>query len=88
MSRLFLVLYDYGTGGVWSYLRADSAEHIHAKFPMLKVFDEPPAWMSDAERVDIESKNTYDVENAESEDPKFFGHLLRSDPPNSPDSSS
>jgi hypothetical protein len=84
MSRLFLVVYDYGTGGVWSYLRADSPEQIRAKFPMLTIFDEPPAWMSDAERLDIEAKSTYDVEKAEDEDPKFFGHLLRSNPSDSP----
>jgi hypothetical protein len=78
--RLYLVLHDYETGGVWSYLRAASAEQIHAKFPMLTVYEEPPAWMSEAERRNIELKSTYDVETAEKEDPEFFGRLLRPRP--------
>ncbi len=88
MSQLFLVLYDYGTGGVWSYLRAESPEEIQAKFPMLKVYNEPPSWMTETERRDIEAKTAYDIEKAEDEDPEFFGHLLRPRPSSPPDAPS
>jgi hypothetical protein len=79
MKRLYLVLYDYGTGGVWSYLRAESPEQIRAKFRDLTVYDRPPAWMSEVEQRDIEARSTYDVDSAEKDDPEFFGWLLRRD---------
>ena len=42
----FLVLYDYGQGGVWAYLLADSRDYIRDHFPQLVIHDEPPSWMS------------------------------------------
>ena len=45
MKRKFLVLYDYGQGGAWAYLLADSVDEIRRRFPALRVFDEPPDWM-------------------------------------------
>ena len=71
MSRAYLVFYDYGTGGVWSYLRADSAAQIHEKFRDLSVYEQPPEWMTEAERQEIESTASYDVGTAESGRPRF-----------------
>jgi hypothetical protein len=75
MKRACLVLYDYDTGGVWSYLRADSAAQIVAKFPALKVYESPPDWMTDAEQRHIAARATYDLDTAEVDDPQFFGRL-------------
>jgi hypothetical protein len=80
MRRLYLTLYDYQTGGVWTYLRAESAEQIKTKFPMLTVYEEPPTWMTESERREIELNTGYDVESAATDDPKFMGGLLRSRP--------
>ena len=44
----FLVLYDYGQGGVWAVVEADSELAITSSFPELKVFADRPSWMSDA----------------------------------------
>jgi hypothetical protein len=77
MKRPFLVLYDYGTGGVWSYLLAESAEQIRGKFPVLRIYNEVPSWMTETERQEIELNSTYDLETAEDEDPEFFGRLAR-----------
>ena len=77
MKRPYLVLYDYDTGGVWSYLRADSPAQIHAKFRDLVVYEEPPAWMDEDERRAIEARAPYDVETAELDDPVFLARLLR-----------
>ena len=39
----YFVLYDYGQGGLWVILAAESAEQIRSKYPMLQVFEgEPP----------------------------------------------
>ena len=52
-KKRFLVLYDYGQGGVWAYLLAESREYVREHFPGLTIYDVPPAWMSakDLERV-------------------------------------
>ena len=42
--REFLSCYDYGTGGLWWWIEAESADAIHAEFRDLTVFDKPPAW--------------------------------------------
>ena len=51
-KKTFLTVYDCGTGGVWSFIDAQSAEAIESKFPELKVVAARPAWMSD----EVESK--------------------------------
>jgi hypothetical protein len=38
----FFVLCDYGQGGAWVIIAAESAEQIRGKYPMLQVFEEAP----------------------------------------------
>lgn len=45
--RPFLVAYDYGMGGLWGVILADSRESIVRQYPELTVVAERPAWMSD-----------------------------------------
>ena len=80
MRDAYLVLYDYGTGGVWSYLRADSPQQIVERFPALKVYESPPEWMTDSDRMAIESASTFDVETAADADPEFFGRIAGQPP--------
>jgi hypothetical protein len=82
MRRAYLTVYDYGMGGVWQYLRAESPDQIHTRFRDLTVFETPPEWMSDEKQREIEAKSSYDVETAEVDDPKFMALLLR-EPPSS-----
>lgn len=42
-TREFYVLYDYGQGGLWAILVAESAEQVRERFPQLKIFEEAPA---------------------------------------------
>jgi hypothetical protein len=42
----FLVVDDHGTGGIWMYVHARSAEEITDKFPRLTVFTEWRSWMT------------------------------------------
>jgi len=60
--REFLVLYDYGQGGSWALVRADSAGQVRARYPEVRVFDEWPAMVS-AEMLDaIRAAGVTDVE--------------------------
>ena len=42
----FLVVDDYGTGGIWMYIHARSADEITDRFPGLTVFTEWRSWMT------------------------------------------
>lgn len=58
----FLVLYDYGQGGLWALVRADSPEQVRRRYPQLCVFDERPAMVSDEMFAAIVSSGVTDVE--------------------------
>lgn len=45
----FLVVYDYGMGGLWGVLIAPSLGAIAAKFPELSVASALPPWMTTAD---------------------------------------
>lgn len=51
MSPCFLVLYDYGQGGIWGYVTAESKDSIVSRFPELTVYDTTPDWL-DTEYVE------------------------------------
>ena len=61
MKQRFLVVYDYGQGGVWAVVEADRREHIAERCPELQIFEERPAWMTEeraarlrAEAIDLD----------------------------------
>lgn len=64
MSERFLVVYDYGQGGVWAFVRAPSPDEIRRRFPELRVVSERPPWMSDELRLQIEETESYDLDEA------------------------
>jgi hypothetical protein len=45
--RRYLVCYDYGTGGLWWWITANSPDEITAKFREVVVFERPPTWWND-----------------------------------------
>ena len=47
MRKKFLTVYDYGTGGVWRYIYANSAKDILDKYPGLTILDCEPDWFKD-----------------------------------------
>jgi hypothetical protein len=63
MNRPFLTVYDYGQGGVWIVLLANSADEIAEKYPQLRVVDHPPPTMSPEELRDIETRRTLDIDD-------------------------
>lgn len=63
MKYEYLVVYDYGTGGVWGLLHARSKEEILLKYPKLIIADERPAWMSKADYKRIEATSSFDIDD-------------------------
>ena len=64
MRQRFLTVHDYGTGGIWQYITADSPEQIKAKYPKLTVFTEPPSWWKDRPLTNLD---THDIDDAPTE---------------------
>ena len=62
MKKRFLVVYDYGMGGVWALIMARSKEEILEKYPDLTIVDERPSWMSDDYFERLTTK-TYDIDD-------------------------
>ena len=55
----FLVVYDYGQGGVWARIKASTPEEITTKYPFLEVMLLRPSWMDDGLYNRLE---TFDIE--------------------------
>jgi hypothetical protein len=62
MKQKHLVVYDYGQGGLWAFIRAGSPEEIVERYPELKVVPEIPVWMTDELRARLEATQTYDLD--------------------------
>ncbi len=63
MKRKFLVVHDYGTGGLWCVMAARSEAEIAEKFPELKVIEDRPPWMNDDEYRRIEIGSSFDIDD-------------------------
>jgi hypothetical protein len=64
MKRAFLTVYDYGQGGVWLFLLAESEEQIRDRYPDLQVVDVPPPSLDDEQLADIRARRTLDIDDA------------------------
>jgi hypothetical protein len=62
-KREFLIVYDYGSGGLWGVMRARSAEEILARYPEVRVERERPEWMTDALIADVRRVETHDIDD-------------------------
>jgi len=51
--KKYLICYDYGTGGVWKSLLAESKQLILVKYPEFNIVESKPAWMDDNQYSDI-----------------------------------
>ena len=65
MRARYLVVHDYGMGGLWGYVLADSADQIKARFPELDVVEERPAWMQQDLDDDLRAREE-DIESPDS----------------------
>jgi hypothetical protein len=69
--QTFLTVYDYGTGGIWTFITADSAEQIRKELPALEIVYETPGWMTTEE---LGRLRTLDVDDRDDE---FLTELRR-----------
>lgn len=74
MKRRFLVVLDYGMGGIWASVLAESKQQILDLYPEVDVFEDKPEWMSEAKREEIERRDTCDIDD---EDAEFFETVRR-----------
>lgn len=59
----FWVLWDYGQGGQWALIRADSAEQIRVKYPRLHVFDAAPTTLDEETIARVSRAGIQDLES-------------------------
>jgi hypothetical protein len=50
----FLALHDYGMGGTWIWIRAESAVAIRHRYPDLVIVDDPPPDLGVVETADLD----------------------------------
>lgn len=60
----FLVVDDYGTGGIWFVVRAANEDDIRAVLPKAAIYPSGsrPEWMSEETLGDIATRRTYDLD--------------------------
>jgi len=62
MKHEYLVVYDYGTGGLWAILEARSEAEIAQKFPRLEVISSRPGWMTPEMYETMVVPNRFDID--------------------------
>ena len=65
-KKPFLVVYDYGQGGVWAIINARTSREIKKKYPGLKVLRRKPLFMSRDTYNKIAEQMTVDIDDAPS----------------------
>ena len=63
MKRPYLVCHDYGAGGSWAFMLAESAEDIKRRYPRLVVVTARPSWLNEALEDRLRSTMTIDIED-------------------------
>lgn len=52
-QKTFLCVYDYGMGGIWVLINAESKEQIIELYPELIVYDDKPDWMDQKQKQEF-----------------------------------
>lgn len=63
MKRRFLVNYDYGMGGAWAFVLAESEQDLVSRFPELTVVTDPPEWLTESEAQHLAETLTVDIDD-------------------------
>lgn len=71
----FLVVYDYGQGGVWAFIWAQSADAIRERFRGLEVVNTMPSWLTGDELARTEQTMTFDIDEVKPDD--WIARMLR-----------
>lgn len=62
MKKEFLVLYDYGQGGVWAFVNAHSKADIARRFPEFEIIDQRPKWMTSEVVARLRQRMSFDID--------------------------
>ena len=62
-KKPFLVVYDYGQGGVWAVINARSKSEIKKKYPGLKIYRRKPLFMKKAMYDSIAADMTVNIDD-------------------------
>ena len=71
-NREFLVMDDYGTGGIWAVMSAPSKAALEAAYPELIVVDERPSWVDHAEYERIKARSGFEFDQPQGYWTRFF----------------
>ncbi len=63
-KKLYLVVYDYGMGGLWGAILARSEDEIKERYPELGIAHQRPAWMTEADYERICDRELHDIDGA------------------------
>jgi hypothetical protein len=63
MKTEYLVVFDYGMGGLWAVIRARSKEEIVEKYPFLAVVEDRPKGLTEESLNRISSKHSFDIDD-------------------------
>lgn len=74
-KQRFLVVYDYGQGGVWAFVWARSEDEIHRVFRDLEVVESMPSWLTGDQLASTEERMIFDVDHVKPDD--WISRLLR-----------
>jgi len=79
-KRRFLAVDDYGTGGIWFVLLAESVERIHERLRDVKVWEPgtKPDWMTAELFDEVAQRRTFDIDDLPSS--AWMDRLRRSGP--------
>jgi hypothetical protein len=80
-KKKYLAMHDYGMGGVWIYIFANSVQEINKKYPMLSIVTKKPAWLEEYEQagsslktIDIDDVVPYELSDLASPGIKIEDH--------------
>ena len=63
MKREYFAVDDYGQGGVWVAIHAESAEAIQQMYPELHVYSEPPDFLARDVVDRVRAKRSFDLDD-------------------------
>jgi len=67
-KQRYLVVYDYGQGGVWAFVWARNVSEIEGTFRDLKVVEDMPPWLTGDALAKTEQRMTFDVDEIQPDD--------------------
>jgi len=67
MKQEYLAVHDYGTGGVWVVITAQTPQEIVNKYPFLQVVTTRPTWMTDEGYAETKRRMSFDIDNPPTE---------------------